>query len=196
MNFELILEPEKRWNLFPSTKSAKLSHHLLVIDNYFFIFFVVAKTNLHLVEKVKSFFFNLKKFPEITSTFAKLFSRAVVETDSFETKTEIETAKFFRDQDRNRSWSQFWLRDRQSSRPRPRLVRMSRDQDRDHKKLVLRSVLVYSPAIFHKQLSFANILVDFQALEQFVVSLYFYILSTHAKSMLLEEFCLLKEKEP
>ena len=35
-------------------------------------------------------------------------ARAVVETDSSETKTE--TAKFFRDQDRSRS--QFWLRDR------------------------------------------------------------------------------------
>ena len=47
-----------------------------------------------------------------------LISRAVVETDSSETKTE--TAKFFRDQDQSRS--QFWLRDRdrQSSRPRPR----------------------------------------------------------------------------
>ena len=51
-----------------------------------------------------------------------LLPRAVVETDSSETKTE--TAKFFRDQDRDqdRSRSQFWLRDRdrQSSRPRPR----------------------------------------------------------------------------
>ena len=36
-----------------------------------------------------------------------LVDRAVVETDSFETKTE--TAKFFRDQDRDGSRSQFWL---------------------------------------------------------------------------------------
>ena len=47
---------------------------------------------------------------------SEIVNRAVVETDSSETKT----AKFFRDQDRSRS--QFWLRDRdrQSSRPRPR----------------------------------------------------------------------------
>ena len=47
-----------------------------------------------------------------------VFRRAVVETDSSDTKTE--TAKFFRDQDRSRF--RFWLRnqDWQSSRPRPR----------------------------------------------------------------------------
>ena len=40
--------------------------------------------------------------------------KAVVETDSSETKTETKTAKFFRDQDwdQDRSRSQFWLRDR------------------------------------------------------------------------------------
>ena len=62
----------------------------------------------------------LDKIEELSCMSVK--SRAVVETDS--SKTETNTAKFFRDQvrDQDRSRSQFWLRDRdrQSSRPRPR----------------------------------------------------------------------------
>ena len=46
----------------------------------------------------------------------ELDDRAVVETDSSETKTEIETEKFFRDQDRDRKIF---------SRPRPRPRRVS-----------------------------------------------------------------------
>ena len=49
-----------------------------------------------------------------------LFIKAVVESDLSQTKTETDTAKFFRDQDRSRMWLRDW--DRQSSRPRPRPV--------------------------------------------------------------------------
>ena len=49
---------EIRWNSFPSAKSAKLSDHLYVMDNYFFMLLAIAIPHLHLVEKIKSCFLN------------------------------------------------------------------------------------------------------------------------------------------
>ena len=85
------------------------------------------KINIPLVIQglLASFFcFRLRRWSGacLLMILAIIFTRAVVETDSSETKTE--TAKFFREQnrDQNQSRSQSWLqdRDRQSSRPRPR----------------------------------------------------------------------------
>ena len=46
----------KQENLFSSTKSAKLSDHLYVINNYFFMLLAVAISHLRLVKKLKSRF--------------------------------------------------------------------------------------------------------------------------------------------
>ena len=121
MSFGLNLELEKRRDIFPSKKLAKLLDYLNVMEIYFFMFLTVTTPHLHFVEK-KSFFETRQNCPEITSTFAKLSS-------------------------------------------------------------------INCPSQISES--------DFQALEQFVVSLYnSIVLSTHAKLMLLEELCLLKEEEP
>ena len=49
-------DDHKERNLFPSMKSAKLSDHLYVMDNYFFMVLAVAIPHLHYVEQVKSCF--------------------------------------------------------------------------------------------------------------------------------------------
>ena len=61
VNFELNLELERRWNLFSSTKSAKLSDHKYVMDDSFLMLLAIAVLHLHLVEKEKSCFLNPEK---------------------------------------------------------------------------------------------------------------------------------------
>ena len=48
--------PGKRWNLFPSTKSAKFLDHPYVMDNLFFMILAVAIPYLHLAEKARIVF--------------------------------------------------------------------------------------------------------------------------------------------
>ena len=51
-------DDQKKTNLFPSSKSAKLLDHLYVMDNYFFMLLAIVIPHLRLVENVKSCFLN------------------------------------------------------------------------------------------------------------------------------------------